>query len=308
MRTIVTLVAISILVATAGTGLGGQQILEEVPEAGVAPDYLPEHIGPAVWTRHDEVKTFVGDSLFEYIDGAAEMYHKYDFVEVNAAEYHKGESVIVADVYRFTGADKAYGMYTTLRPEMPDTVMLGVEGFAFGANLVFVKGPYLANVYCYEYSDEMIAAVRSIATALAADLTGTTRKPRMFDIFPQRERVAFSEKIYAESFLGHGFLTDVYSVDYSFAKETFTLFAADDPGSAKLKRWAQASGTRHDPDTGYQYLPFDGHLILLTTDAYHGDIVAGVRHHRLLGMVGYRKDFNRYMNMWLRSFVSSPPR
>jgi hypothetical protein len=279
---------------------GGIRSLRDTPEA---PGTLPEKVDG--WTLDPEIRTFRGDSLFEYIDGAAEMYHKYDFKEVTAGEYSKGESKVVADVYEFAGPDRAFGMYTTLRPDMPDTVMLGVEGFVFGANLVFVKGSYLANVYSYDESADAVSGVRSIASAVAGLLAGTTTKPAMFRIFPEQGRVAFSEKIYAESFLGHVFLTDVYTVDYSIADQEYTLFVMDDPGAAKLEQWTASVVPEYDPDTGYQHLPFDGSRFLLTTDTYHGGILAGIRGERLLGMVGYRKEYVPVISRWLHALVIS---
>jgi hypothetical protein len=268
-----------------------------------APEVLPERIGSTGWIRHPEISRFVGDSLFEYIDGAAEMYHKYDFVELTAAEYHKGEGTITADVYRFTNSDRAFGMYTTLRPDMPDTIMLGVEGFTFGANWVYVKGPYIANVYAYEDSEEMISAVRSIAARIEARLLGTAEKPPTFDLFPEERRVAFSEKIYAESFLGQGFLTDVYTIDYERDGSRFTLFLSEDPASAKLEAWRESAVEAHDPDAGHQHLPYDGSRYLYTRDSYHGEIMAGPRGDRLVGMVGYDRQYGGILLSWLAALI-----
>jgi hypothetical protein len=264
---------------------------------------LPESIGDTGWLRVSEVSRFVGDSLFEYINGAAEMYHKYDFVDLQASEYHKGESVITADLYRFPNVDRAFGMYTTLRPDEPDTVSLGAEGFAFGANLVFVKGPYMANVYTYEDSKEMIAAVRMTASMIEAGLPGSRNKPEMFSLFPVDGRVEFSEKVYAESFLGQGFLSDVYTVNYSRAGSDFTLFISGDPGSSKLEEWRQAIQEEPDPDTGYQHLPYDGSRYLHAVDSYHGEIIAGPQAGRLVGMVGYSPQDLEVLVAWLHSLL-----
>jgi hypothetical protein len=275
------------------------------PPKRPASEILPVHIASTGWIRDPEIDRFAGDSLFEYIDGAAEMYHKYRFIEVKVAEYRKEESTITADAYRFADSDRAFGMYTTLRPEEPDTIMLGVEGFAFGANLVFVKGAYVVNVYGYEESEEMISAVKSIAATIASVLPGTMEKPKTFEIFPLNGRLPFTEKIYAESFLGHGFLTDVYTVNYSRDGGHFTLFVSEDPTSAKLDQWSQNVVGRDDTVTSYQHLPFEGAKYLLTIDPYHGEILAGAQAGRLLGIVGHRRVYDDVMVEWLNSLLDS---
>jgi hypothetical protein len=280
--------------------------IRRIQDAQMAPEFMPREVGG--WILDPETQVFRGDSLFEYIDGAAEMYHKYGFLEVTAVEYAKGEGGITADVYEFTSPEMAYGMYTNLRPDGPDTIMLGVEGFTLGSNLVFVKGKRLVNVYSYDESEEVIPAVRAVAEALAGKLEGTTAKPALFGIFPEQGRVPFSEKIYAEAFLGHGFLTGVYSVDYAVAGQAYTLFAMDDPGAAKFAKWSEGVVSEWDPDVGYQHLPFDGSRFLVTTDPYHGGILAGVQGGRLVGMVGYRKEYAAVMSRWLHAIIVAEPK
>jgi hypothetical protein len=61
----------------------------------------------------------------------------------------------------------------------------------------------------------------------------------------------------------------------------------------------------YDPDMGYQHLPFDGSRFLLTTDTYHGGILTGIRGKRLLGMVGYRKEYAPVISRWLHALLIS---
>jgi hypothetical protein len=262
-------------------------------------------MGSTGWVREGEISRFVGEALFEYIDGAAEMYHKYDFVELSAAEYRMEDDAITADIYRFTDSDRAFGMYTTLRPETPDTITLGVEGFAFGANLVFVKGPHIANVYGYDDSEDMISAVRLVASTIEVSLRGTSEKPQMYDLFPEEGRVPFTEKIYAESYLGQGFLTDVYTIGYSHPNGRFTLFVSDDPNSEKYEQWERSVDVHYDPDAGYKHLAFKGGRHFLTTDPYHGEILVGAQDGRLVGIVGSPKEFGDVLIRWINSQLIS---
>jgi len=274
----------------------------EIPLAVIPrTEILPASIGSSGWVRRPDVVLFTGDSLFEYINGAAEMYHKYDFIDLHAAEYERGEATVTADVYRFSSANMAFGMYSTLRPEKPDTVMLGIEGFAFDTNWIYVKGAYLVNVYTYD-SVEM-GEVRVIAAAIEAGLRGTTAKPKVFDVFPEADRVPYSEKIYAEAFLSQDVLSDVYALDYMRYDRRLTLFILEDLDAAKLEAWRAGVEEEHDPDMGYQHLPYDGSRYLHTSDSYRGEIMAGPIGGKLVGMVGYHPEDMQILIEWLHALT-----
>jgi hypothetical protein len=263
---------------------------------------LPDRIAGKGWIRAGDVERFAGDSLFEYIDGAAEMYHKYGFVEVTVGRYLKDEATITADIYLFEAPDGAFGMYTTLRPDEPDTVALGVEGFMLGPNLVFVKGSHLVNVYTYDEFEGDVAAVRSVAAALEARTPGTSEMPGVFGLFPSSGRVPFSEKIFAEGFLGYGFLTDVYTAEYARGKEPFRLFITPDPDGVKLRRWMEVAGGEPAPMPAWIEGVFEENEVLHAVHDYHGEVVAGRRGGKLLGAVGQVASDPGIFTGWVRSF------
>lgn len=290
------IIAVGIGLAVAACGPRGGSRGETGPD-----DMLPERIDGTGWIRAAAFERFEGDSLFEYIDGAAEMYHKYDFVEVTVARYLRDEATITADLYLFEGTDNAFGMYTTLRPDEPDTVSLGVEGFVFGSNLVFAKGAHLVNVYTYDDFEGVLSDLRSVGAALEGRLPGTSTKPQMFSLFPGRDRVDFTEKIFAEGFLGHGFLTEVYTVDYSAGDGRLRLFLTPDPGSDKFERWCDAAGVGPDAASGWLGEAFVGAKALETVHDYHGEIIAVWRDGRLAGVVGYIPAYREPFMGWVES-------
>ena len=275
-----------------------------LPAPGLAPEQiLPPNIGVTGWIRDPNIQTFAGDSLFDYIDGAAEAYHKYDFIEVHVARYRRGAGEMDADLYVFANADRAYGMYTTLRPDDPDTVAVGVEGFLLWTNLIFVKGSYIVSLATYDDSESVAGALKQIASAIGGSLPGTTEKPAAFALFPQEGRLAHTERIFAESYLGLGFLTDAYTVDFARDDETFTLFLSEDPSGEKLNRWQErADMVALEPDaTDLSGFPLDAASILAIQDSYHGRIVAGHKGGYLAGVVGYRPADRDFVRDWLNT-------
>lgn len=266
-------------------------------------DCLPGQLPALELVRDGEILHFAGDSLFNYINGAAEMYHKYDFEEVHAAKYIKDGGEITVDIYTFASPDRAFGMYTTLRPDAPDTVGLGVEGFAYGPVLIYAKGPYMVSVQTYDEALFAPADIKALAAAVEKNLAGTTHLPPVFELFPRAARIPHSEKIYAESYLGHGFLTDVYAVDYSHEAGDMTLFLIEEDAGHKLSQWEEA---RRENMTQAPALPYDDGSGAIFSERYYGDVAAGAKGGRLAGAVGYREGHERALGEWLMTLPQAP--
>jgi hypothetical protein len=294
VKTIVRIGFLSVVLLASVLSCGGPH---DGSQAQGPARFLPRSIAQTGWSRPPELSKFSGDSLFQYIDGAAEMYHKYDFVDVNVAEYSRYDDEITVDLYRFGSPDMAFGMYTTLRPDESETIDLGVTGFCFGPSLVFVRGRYMVGLTGYDESGVVISGLRTIAAAVDSLLPGKTELPRMFALLPRPGYLPHTEKVLAESFLGRGFLTDVYTADYGLAGDTVTLFVTDDESGQKLLRWSEITPS---PER-FTDLPFDSDG-LAVSDAWHGLVVAGPRAGKLAGIVGYSVSHRDFLTAWLDSF------
>ncbi len=282
-----------VFILTCG-GCGGPQGTDVIEKC------LPQELPSVGIVRDGEILHFSGDSLFNYINGAAEMYHKYDFEEVHVGRYAGQGGEITVDIYRFADPDRAFGMYTTLRPAAPDSVGLGVEGFAYGPILVYSKGPYMVNVQTYD--DDVFGPrdIEAVAAAVEKNLPGTTKLPDTFDSFPRAGRIPCSERVYADSYLGHVFLTDVYAVDYSFEAGDLTLFITRDEAGEKLAMWEEAAASDGAPAVAPS-APYDSGPPILLAEQYYGSVVAGLRAGWLAGMVGYREGHEQALAAWLEA-------
>ncbi len=74
---------------------------------------FPEVTG---WKRSAEIQTFSPKTLFEYIDGAADLYLTYDFEELKVAEYqNEKKASVTVDVYFHKTPTNAFGIYSQER-------------------------------------------------------------------------------------------------------------------------------------------------------------------------------------------------
>ncbi len=263
--------------------------------------FLPDSLIQGGIERSSEIRTYSGESLFEYIDGGAELYHQYGFVEVATANYRGGEIEVIVDIYGFDTADHAYGLYASLRPPDADLVSFGVEGFATTSSTDFVKGNYVVHLIGFDESGETQKALESLASEIDGTLPGEDYLPESFSLFPLDDAVAASDMIYAESFVGHEFLTDVYVRKYLVDGDSLTLFLTEDRGGGKFSRWFELGAADGSAFPGNADLPFDEGRVFELDHSYYGTIICGLKGERLLGAIGYRDETGTFLSKWLHS-------
>jgi hypothetical protein len=287
---LILLVALSLLACGKGS--------DRPPAQGLAA-YFPDRIDTEGLEKSSEIRTFVGDSLWEYIDGGAELYHTFGFTKVSTADYQSSDVELVLDLYEFSTSEGAYGLYSMLRPDNPELVPLGVEGFVTGSSLDFVKGSVLARVIGFDESPSTGEAIRGLATQSAALLPGTSDKPAMFGLFPPQGVIANTDKIIGESFLGQAFLKMVYTRDYAVDSDTLTLFLSNDPNGEALASWFTQVSEQEKSPVALVDLPFDEHYSLLVANPYYGDILAGLRNGKLAGVIKFSGRHFKFVCDWL---------
>ena len=294
-------IMVCLLAAACGGGEAGKT------DTHPAYEYFPQSIESVRLSRTSDIRLYVGDSLWEYIDGGAELYHSFGFVDVATADYSAGETEIVLDLYRFRNSEGAYGLYSGLRPDLPDIVSYGLEGYITGSSLEFVKGVFMVRMIAYDESEATLTAIKALAAHLSTVLPGTTDRPAMFGLFPAGSAVDGSDKIVGEGFLGQASFHMIYTRDYAFGEETVTLFLSDDKDGVQF-----ASYFAHTPEEDRSTadciaFPFDENYCVFTNLSYYGEVLSGLISGKLAGVVNYSDQRKEFVVAWLNSLASETP-
>jgi hypothetical protein len=290
----VLLILLGGLAAIAGFSCSGEQTLDRAESAS----YLPESIDSLDLQRESEIATYRGDSLFEYINGGAELYHVYEFREVSTASYRMNGIELIVDLYQFDDTQGAYGLYSMLRADGMKTVSVGVQGFIGGGTLDFTKGKFLGRFTSFEDVSQIEDRMIQFGRVVAGKLPGDEDKPELFALFPSENSLEATDKIFAESYLGRAFLSYVYTRDFGLSGDTLTLILTLDPSGEKFLRWQQQL---ESPGDLPEYIAFDDELGIRTEDSYHGAIVAGLRGGKLLGAVGFDDESLKFVADWINA-------
>lgn len=124
--------------------LWGEQ--KQQPATGIQ-KLLPssEEIKP--WSQQGDAQLFRGDDLFLFINGGADIYHEYGFVQVLSAEYQNpaGHAVNL-EIFEMKDSDSGFGIYSYKIGDGGTPVDLGNGGLLEDYFLNFWKGRYLVTL------------------------------------------------------------------------------------------------------------------------------------------------------------------
>jgi len=142
------------------------------PPAVATTEALPASTG--AWARTGETKMVDPAAIFDYMDGAGELYLAYRFDHLEVVEYRAGEGDdILVELYRMRGADDAFGLLSgdwggepvILGGKPPD----GRPRALYGAGLLrLAAGGTYARVMATRETPAAREAVLALGRAIAA--------------------------------------------------------------------------------------------------------------------------------------------
>lgn len=187
---------------------------------------LPKQGELSDWRIVSEPRFFNPDNLFEYIDGAADLYLLYGFRKVITTDYVVGadSNSATVEIYGLESPTHAFGIYAAERSPEEQPIAIGVQGYR-GANVLnFYKGPYYVKITSFASSTDLSASLEEMGRAIADKIPGEFKEPEIFRYFPEENRVKQSERYIPGSFLGQSYLQNGYRCDYASDQETYQLF------------------------------------------------------------------------------------
>ena len=172
----------------------------------------------------EKIERYDTRSLFTLINGAADVYLNYGFVEMFHAVYRdtETEGYIVAEAYRHKNADYAYGMYVMERTGSTDFINIGAQGYVESGVLNASGGEWYIKLYSHQKDETTAAAMKTIATGLENELFPDATIPAEIAWLPAKNRVENSDLFVPKEVLGHPFLSEAYTSSYD--KGSYELF------------------------------------------------------------------------------------
>jgi hypothetical protein len=186
---------------------------------------FPEIAG---WKQSGEVETFIPKNLYEYINGAADLYLTYDFEELKVAEYqNEKKASVMIDIYRHRTPTHAFGIYSQERLPNAKFLDIGAQGYIEQNILNFLIGLYYVKINSFNTGTKDNEILLTFAKKVAEDLGEKGTLPSILTTFPAEGKVKNSEKFVAKDFLGYSFLYSAFTADYELPDKKFKLFIVE---------------------------------------------------------------------------------
>ena len=186
---------------------------------------FPEIAG---WKNSVAIQTFIPKTLYEYINGAADLYLAADFEELQVAEYeNEKKASVTVEVYRHRTPEDAFGIYSQKRLPDGNFLNIGAEGYIDQHILNFVTGRYYVKINSFNTGDEDREILLLFARKIVEGSGEKGELPSLLSAFPTEGKKSHSEKYITRNFLGYPFLHFAFTADYELAGRTFKLFLID---------------------------------------------------------------------------------
>jgi hypothetical protein len=155
---------------------------------------LPKNVG--IWTRPESPKIITTKNIFDYMDGAGELYLAYRFDHLESYEYQaEAQKEILVELYFMESSDDAFGLLSmdwggepmnlnTLSPEYTSTDKQPWPRALYGEGLLRIWSDNIyARVMAYQETPESKQAVLELGSTIVKDRTNPPA-PELMEALP----------------------------------------------------------------------------------------------------------------------------
>lgn len=222
------------------------------------------------WTQQGEALIYDADTLWEYINGAAELFVSYGVRSCQTADLASEDLVVTLDLYDMGTPLNAYGVFEREASGDPVEVAGAVAALVSPPyQALLLKGSTYAKVNVFE-GDLTMDAGRGLLEALAAALPGEGSLPPEFGLLPSGGKIQGTDAYQAEAYLGLTELTDCVFAEYGAeGEEAWQGFVVLPEASSSV--WETLAGQWSSADLNgaevlFREVPYRGFVGVMRTE------------------------------------------
>jgi hypothetical protein len=286
-------------------------------KAAALESLIPKQGVPEGWALIEGPRTYTKKTLFEHINGQAELFFKYGYQKSIFGIYQNlrnPKNQIELDIYDMGNVLQAFGIFSRFRNEdRPGG--FGLDSYLDHYSVFFYKGKYFVMLYAPESN---LPALKQMSILISLKILDRSPPPKEIGYFPKEGLKPGSIQYFSEGLLGHHFLKRGFEGTYIEKSEVkaaaegkveagvkdeikdkaktegkeFHLFLAilksSQEATSGLKVFKEYLSKRGKIHLGIpNYLGFNG---LRGEDPYQGKVIVIQKGFYLLGVVGYEKE------------------
>ncbi len=170
-----------------------------------------------------EESQFFTSNLYEYINGAADGFHDYDFYGLIVQNYKHGDTEVAVEIYDMKAPLNAFGVYASERSPDYHFIALGAQGHQGKDSLFFLQDRFYIKLVAFGTSEDSTPLLNGVAQSISAKIEKGTSFPKEVSLLPVQDRVPNTEAFIKKSPLGHTYLAPALSAQYCIQGATSTL-------------------------------------------------------------------------------------
>jgi hypothetical protein len=200
------------------------------------------------WKIPEAPQDYFPETLFEYINGAAEIYLSYDFKELTVGQYEKGDSnaSLIIEIYDMGNEINSFGIYSAERFPDSQFISLGNQGYLEEETLNFIVGKYYVKLLYFDSGGDSADFLKVFSQEVVKRVKDKGNLPPALAFFPKQGLVGNSEKFILRNFMGYSFLHDGYLANYKLEDLEFDCFLMEgesaEDAQNMLKQYLEKKG------------------------------------------------------------------
>jgi len=140
----------------------------------------------AGWKWDKKEMRYNSKTIFNYMDGAAELYLAYGFENLTVRRFEKSsQPPITLEVYEMVSSEDAYGVFSYEHQD--ESVGIGQESEFGGGLLRFWKGKYFVSIYAEGEGPDVESGILEIGRATANSIASVGREPKLVGFIPGKD-------------------------------------------------------------------------------------------------------------------------
>ncbi|MEZ4550883.1 MAG: DUF6599 family protein [Desulfobacterales bacterium] len=193
-----------------------QAALLDTTGTGIVPFSPPEHFGP--------------DTLYEKIDGRADLYLAAGFISLNTQRFvldRTADKWIELFVYDMGAAPNAYSVFSMQRREDARPIELAPAAYGTENAVFMAHGKFYLEMIAMDDSLELQKAMEGLARVFINAHGDTATQPPGADLFPQAGSQPGTLQLISANAFGYARLDQVYTCAYPVDGRLLTAFVSD---------------------------------------------------------------------------------
>jgi len=177
------------------------------------------------WKPQEDVQVYSEDNLFDYINGASELYLSYKFRQLDVVYYkNRSKLEITVEIYTHSAPLYAFGIYSQERSPDAKFLNLGSESYIDASNLFILTGEHYIKIFSYDLGENAETTLTEFSRSIVELLNADNNLPPLLSAFPEENLRPKSIQFIAENLLGYAFFSKGFQAFYDFGNEECRLF------------------------------------------------------------------------------------